>query len=211
MSERIRVELKFKNAVLYNALVEQYPPINPHQRGDFRRAAMEANISYAGLLGYLSLGRSPWNQNGDPTRSAERVSFLLGISCEELFPRRLYAAVFPRNLVREIDGGRYLSLLEARQQKLLPQTTEDIESSDVAVEELKGPLEEVLHTLSPRKERIIRQLFGIDTGEGEKTLAEVSAIEGVSVERIRQIKISALRNLRHPVRTSRLRPFLDQL
>src|SRR5215831_14274 len=67
---------------------------------------------------------------------------------------------------------------------------------------------EVLNTLTPREERIIKMRFGLEDGT-EHTLEEVGQAFGVTRERIRQIEAKALRKLRHPSRTKRLRAFLD--
>jgi RNA polymerase primary sigma factor len=65
----------------------------------------------------------------------------------------------------------------------------------------------LLKTLSPREERIIRMRFGIDGSE--HTLEEVGNSFAVTRERIRQIEAKALRKLRHPSRSDKLRGFLE--
>ena len=67
---------------------------------------------------------------------------------------------------------------------------------------------EVLKTLSPREEKIIKMRFGLQDGS-EHTLEEVGQHFAVTRERIRQIEAKALRKLRHPSRSHRLRAFLD--
>ena len=66
----------------------------------------------------------------------------------------------------------------------------------------------VLRTLSAREEKIIRMRFGIEDGS-ERTLEEVGQSFGVTRERIRQIEAKALRKLRHPSRSSKLKSLLD--
>jgi RNA polymerase primary sigma factor len=68
---------------------------------------------------------------------------------------------------------------------------------------------EVLKTLSPREEKIVRMRFGLQDGS-EYTLEEVGAHFAVTRERIRQIEAKALRKLRHPSRSHRLRNFLEK-
>ena len=73
---------------------------------------------------------------------------------------------------------------------------------------LKEMTENVLNTLTPREERVIKMRFGLEDGT-EHTLEEVGQNFAVTRERIRQIEAKALRKLRHPSRSRRLRTFLD--
>ena len=73
---------------------------------------------------------------------------------------------------------------------------------------LKEQLMEVLDTLTPREEKVLRLRFGLDDGRA-RTLEEVGKEFNVTRERIRQIEAKALRKLRHPSRSKRLKDFLD--
>ena len=73
---------------------------------------------------------------------------------------------------------------------------------------LKEKTESVLRTLTPREERIIKMRFGMSDGS-EHTLEEVGQSFAVTRERIRQIEAKALRKLRHPLRSRKLRALLD--
>ena len=73
---------------------------------------------------------------------------------------------------------------------------------------LKEQTENVLRTLTPREERVIKMRFGVGDGS-EHTLEEVGQNFAVTRERIRQIEVKALRKLRHPSRSRRLRAFFD--
>jgi RNA polymerase primary sigma factor len=73
---------------------------------------------------------------------------------------------------------------------------------------LREQTAEVLKTLSPREEKIIKMRFGLQDGS-EHTLEEVGQQFAVTRERIRQIEAKALRKLRHPSRSHRLRAFLE--
>jgi RNA polymerase primary sigma factor len=73
---------------------------------------------------------------------------------------------------------------------------------------LKEQTASMLKTLTPREERIIKMRFGLDGGN-ERTLEEVGQSFAVTRERIRQIEAKALRKLRHPSRSSKLRVFLE--
>ena len=73
---------------------------------------------------------------------------------------------------------------------------------------LKEQLGEVLKTLTPREEKVLRLRFGLEDGRS-RTLEEVGKEFNVTRERIRQIEAKALRKLRHPSRTKKLKDFLD--
>jgi RNA polymerase primary sigma factor len=81
--------------------------------------------------------------------------------------------------------------------------------SDAAIKlNLQEQTASLLKTLTPREERIIKMRFGMDDGS-EHTLEEVGNTFAVTRERIRQIEAKALRKLRHPSRSDKLRCFLE--
>lgn len=73
---------------------------------------------------------------------------------------------------------------------------------------LREQLSEVLDTLTPREEKVLRLRFGLEDGR-PRTLEEVGKEFNVTRERIRQIEAKALRKLRHPSRSKKLKDFLD--
>ncbi len=73
---------------------------------------------------------------------------------------------------------------------------------------LKETLLNVLNSLTPREEKVLRLRYGVDDGR-PRTLEEVGREFNVTRERIRQIEAKALRKLRHPSRSKHLRDFLD--
>ncbi len=80
---------------------------------------------------------------------------------------------------------------------------------DFAINELlKDEISEVLLTLTEREEKVIRLRFGLEDGR-PRTLEEVGQLFGVTRERIRQIEAKALRKLRHPSRSRKLKDYLD--
>jgi len=79
----------------------------------------------------------------------------------------------------------------------------------VASSDLKDRVREVLKTLTPREEKVLKMRFGIDVAS-EHTLEEVGKDFSVTRERIRQIEVKALRKLRHPSRSKRLLAFFEK-
>lgn len=79
----------------------------------------------------------------------------------------------------------------------------------VVNDDLKEKVREILKTLTPREEKVLKMRFGIDVAS-EHTLEEVGKDFSVTRERIRQIEVKALRKLRHPSRSKRLQNFFDK-
>ena len=82
-------------------------------------------------------------------------------------------------------------------------------SDSVAGNDLKERVREVLKTLTPREEKVLKMRFGIDVAS-EHTLEEVGKDFSVTRERIRQIEVKALRKLRHPSRSKKLVTFFEK-
>jgi len=203
VSETLRVEVKFKNAILYNEIAKQFPPTNRRQQyADLHAAAEEAGISYSYLHSLVSLRHSPWSANGDPRPAAKKLSLMLAIDCEELFPRDLYSGVIPKMLARDIDPNRYLSFRQAIEAKLLPRSTDDL-AGYPEHEILHDTVQSILKTLTPREQNILTRRFGLD-GDSPETLEQIGIKFFVSRERIRSIESKALRKLRHPSRSETL-------
>jgi RNA polymerase primary sigma factor len=73
---------------------------------------------------------------------------------------------------------------------------------------LKEQMDDVLDSLTSRERRVLQLRFGLEDGR-QRTLEEVGREFGVTRERIRQIEAKALRKLRHPTRSRKLRDYFD--
>jgi len=82
-------------------------------------------------------------------------------------------------------------------------------AESVSSNDLKERVREVLKTLTPREEKVLKMRFGIDVAS-EHTLEEVGKDFSVTRERIRQIEVKALRKLKHPSRNRKLKPFFEK-
>ena len=73
---------------------------------------------------------------------------------------------------------------------------------------LREQLEDVMNTLTPRESKVLKLRFGLEDGKA-RTLEEVGKEFDVTRERIRQIEAKALRKLRHPSRSKKLRDYMN--
>jgi len=134
----------------------------------------------------------------------EELAEELGITPERV--REIYKiAQHPISLQAEVgDGG------ESQFGDFLEDTGADSPSEATGYSILKDMMSEVLETLSDRERKVLIQRFGLADGK-PKTLEEVGVEFNVTRERIRQIEAKALRKMRHPTRSKRLRSFLEYL
>ncbi len=140
------------------------------------------------------LGREP---------TAAEIARLIGVSVDKV-DKALKLTQQPISLETPIgEGGdsQFGDLLEDRS------TVSPAER--VITSNLREVAGDVLQTLSPREEKVIRLRFGLDTEGRERTLEEVGADFQVTRERIRQIEVKALRKLRHPSRARVLKNFIE--
>ncbi len=136
----------------------------------------------------------------DPTD--EEVAEKMQVSVERV--REIQRiALEPVTINKEIGDDGETTLIELIKDVNTPEPQE-VASDSV----LKEELIQVLQTLAPREERVLRLRYGLDDGR-PRTLEEVGKQFSVTRERIRQIEAKALRKLRHPVKNKRLRDFVD--
>ena len=137
--------------------------------------------------------------NREPTE--EELSKKMGISVDKI--REIYKiSQEPVSLETPIGEEEDSHLGD-----FIPDET-NMSPEDFAVNELlKDEISEVLLTLTEREEKVIRLRFGLEDGR-PRTLEEVGQLFGVTRERIRQIEAKALRKLRHPSRSRKLKDYL---
>lgn len=141
----------------------------------------------------------------DPEQLGEVRSILedMGNRIEETSPNAQTGDDQSADLPPEIDDEREQILSD-----LLRQVVEIAPEQAQPNEELHIVCEELLNTLTPFEANLLRARTGMD-GAKEESLEEISRRSGVSVERLRQCEAKALRKLRHPARSEKLRSFLD--
>lgn len=195
----LRLEFRAKNNVLWHAIFDQHRSI-----ADFCRTY---DISQAVVGELLRLQRSPYHKDGDRslTPAALKLCAATGLGRNELFPPELYSGLFPGKGVAEVESSRFVALAAARTVALPPAQEDAVISNELGI-----ALEEVLKTLTPREEKVLRLRFGLG-GDDEATLDSVGRSLGVGKQRARQIEAKALRKLRYLSRARRLRPFLPDV
>lgn len=229
MNKDLRIEFKFRNAALLTRLQEVFG-----QDASIRVMAEGAGVPYGDLCYLLSLLRSPFVPPGSKrgteiegikyTKTAMTLANFFYVEPAELFPVSLYSIKFPKKYYKDFESIQLLSFQEAAEQKLLP-PVESYEDNYEALG-LKDRMNQALEMLTVREEKVIRLRFGLDDGK-EKTYDEVAAALGgsrgdphgypvpdksfpVSRERIRQIEKKALRKLRHPLRSQKVKVFYTE-
>jgi RNA polymerase primary sigma factor len=139
------------------------------------------------------LGREPF-----PDEIAERIGFSL-----DKIRKVLRITKEPISLETPVSGDE-----DTRLSDLIEDKNAAVPQESVILRDLSEHLDRTLSTLTPKEERVIRMRFGI--GETcDHTLEEVGQMFEVTRERVRQIEAKALRKLRHPTRSKRLRCFAD--
>jgi RNA polymerase primary sigma factor len=160
-----------------------------------------------------------------PVHMVETINKLIRVSRQLL--QELGREPLPEEIAREMDitEDRVREIMKIAQEPVSLETPigeeEDSHLGDFIEDQdapapaeaasfmlLKEQLEEVLETLTEREKKVLRLRFGLDDGRA-RTLEEVGQFFGVTRERIRQIEAKALRKLRHPSRSKKLKDFLE--
>lgn len=205
----LRVEMRFKNARLYNAIAERSVQLSHapmaetvHRIGPIKAFCDLHQLQPTSVYELLNLKRPPMTARG-LRPLCQQIATLLDCEPDWLFPAELYAAVWPA-LAADVTTAAFLPLATVpRAQLAAPATQEDA----IDDKRLRTTIAAALITLTPREARIIRERYGLGTGE-EQTLERVGAGLGVSKDRVRQLEARALRKLRHPRCTRPLRSHL---
>jgi RNA polymerase primary sigma factor len=139
------------------------------------------------------LGREPTSEEigAEMELDADRVREIIKISQEPVSLEMPIGEEEDSNLGDFIEDNKILAPADAASRKML-----------------KEQMDDVLGTLSDRERQVLAMRFGLDDGR-TRTLEEVGKAFGVTRERIRQIEAKALRKLRHPSRSKKLKDYLD--
>jgi hypothetical protein len=206
--EDLRLELKVKNNLLYRAIMEKHKGI-----AEFCR---KHGLQQTPVGQYLNFKRSPLSRhkpwvkeevelidiNGLYVKaSAIKIAEALGKSFFDLFPPASYESK-QNTFIAEVDSQDFIPFDDTVYLPILDDVTGKPEQD-------YGELYEVLHTLTDRERSVLIDRFGIHAGEGMTLVDCGKKNGGVSKDRIRQIQAKALRKLRHPSRSRRVRPLFE--
>lgn len=173
--KELRIELRIKNKLLYDAITEQFSSI--------AKFCDASHTTYTTVCAYVSLSRSPYRKNATFTSTAWKIADFLFVEPEILFPEKLYNIV--RNKIIIETGLQNVDHI--RSARSLYNTEND--------GDLKDAVNSAILTLTPREQDIIRKHFF----EG-KSFQQIGDEYNCHRERIRQIELKALAKLRHSSR-----------
>lgn len=189
----LRIDTRIRNNRLYRLIFDNYPSV--------LKFCEALGVHPVEVGAYLNLKKSPILKNGyGYRRTCRRIADHFFLPVEEIFPIELYQ-------LKEHELS-----LEMRIEHLPFHECTELEGGDdpnveAEISELRERIEEVLSTLNPRYAKILRMRFGLEGSNGEETLDEVAGEFQVTKERIRQMEAKALRKLRHPSRSRKLKDF----
>lgn len=213
--DSLRVEIRFKNARLYDAIAAESVALSKHgnaQKLGPVKSFCELNGLNYGMVGsLLNLKMSPMCRRYgklSPRPICQALCDLLMQPFDYLFPTELYSMEWTTTSVAINMAPSMVNLKSLRPTDSRHLLVEANQEEEFSREQLAEQITSVLGTLTPREEKVIALRYGLN-GEFEHSLEDVAQQFGVTVERIRQIEAKAFRKLRHPDRSRRLRTFLE--
>ena len=156
------------------------------------------------LLRHIAKASGQLSQQLEAEPTVEEIATELGVPSEEVLATTGSARA-ARSLEATFDEDDEYSLLNT-----LMDTSQDAPDADALCQSAKALLTVVLNGLSEREHRILRLYFGLEGGEA-LNLEQIGALLGVTRERIRQIKETALNQLRHPSRARALMDLIEDI
>jgi len=190
-----RVVARVKNNLLLKA-------IEATDEGNVAQFCRKHNFCPNYVGGLINMTRRPIDKNGEFTKRAITVCDALGMSPFELFTEHQMKTL--NTGIKEIEVGEE-DILTALEGVVLNQTPESIVITDQA----RISINNVIDSLQPRQQRILRMRYGFDGNE--MTLREIGKREGIGVERARQLIEDAERQLKHPAHRKILRAALREV
>ncbi len=193
--EEYRVDIKVRNNLILTK-IEQLGFSSPY---DFCKST---NISYVSLLRFLNMKESIFDKYGKIKYSIHKLCETLKCIPEEIFSANQMEASLK-------DNKRSVQMGEAEVKFLMEQTNHQKLLEDQYQEkQLSSTIEDVLNTLPDREKMVIQMRRGLGDYGHEHTFIEIGKVMNITPARVRQVEERALRRLRHPMRSNRLKEFL---
>jgi RNA polymerase sigma factor (sigma-70 family) len=195
MEKNMSAEYRVKVSVSNNLLIQAIENAGYKNQSDFSRA-IDCNASYINMLCGLRI--SPMTREGEFTKVANQVMEALGACPTDLWTEEQLTmnlkkssswSVMGREELNELMNGAPKSLLES-----------------VAGQELKKTMDEVRKTLTYKEQQLIGMRF-----DDDKSLEQIGKELGITKERVRQMEAKALRKLRYPSRSDKLKDFVEEM
>lgn len=195
--EEYRVDIKVKN----NIILQKIEKAGYKTVGEFCR--INEIMKYTSQLGnIINMKESPLQTDGKFRSCLIHIADLLGCDPVDFFTDTQLHTVLKSN-------KRSIQVNEAEMKFMLEKTNEPKLLENVVLEDQRNDaLNEALSTLSPREQKIVQMRMGL-AGFDEHTFDQLAEIFGITRERIRQIEAKAIRKLRHPTRSDKLKTFMD--
>jgi RNA polymerase primary sigma factor len=193
----LRLDVRYRNNRLHQLIFEKYSSVKK-----FCDAA-GTHPTFVGDL--LNLTMSPLKKNGQYRETCQQIADHFFVDVEALFPLELYN-------VKQTALSIELRMEQLPFHECLLLPAEEEVTSAVVLSQLRDRLEEVLPTLTPRQEKVLRLFFGIGLDESGRQICEHEVCEialelGVTDCRVGQILQKALSELRRPFRSRKLKSF----
>lgn len=228
--DMLRVELRFKNARLFDAIMAYDLPVLPRRSPAGQSSSLRGRIKWfcdfydlplTTVYAFINLGQTPYLSAGRGMgATGQRLCSLLEHEPDWLFPMELYEPLVREQLatrrvtyLSHASSGHLAARLihSVQQAKAALMPAPDVAQTDALMRsELKRDTERALSSLSSREQKVLRLRFGMDSGDDLSIFAVAKEI-GVTSERVRQIEAKAMRKMRHPTRSRSLRTHMENI
>jgi hypothetical protein len=196
MTDTLRVEVRFRNNVLWHAIKDNYPTICGF--------ATQHQLSRPTVFNLVNLRDSPWYVDGAWSKTAIGIATALQREADELFPFALYENYALSVVhVQEMPAEQFVSLSEIPQDQRLV-------SGQQEMADLSDTIQHVLDLLAPTDRHVVECMYGLN-GRTAMTMSEIARAKGVSPTRIKQIHGRAIGRLRTRKRHKLLIPYYEDM